>query len=62
MPSYLMTDEKKLGVGKSTKPDPAFVMGKRTGATGSQTQMLFHETKHMLNGKTPEIDVTPNVK
>ena len=54
---YFVTNEQKLGIGKSTEPDPTLVMSKSGGTAGSQSQMLFHEAKHMLNGKTPEIDV-----
>jgi hypothetical protein len=53
--SNLMPDEQELTIGQSATPDPPQTALKVGRIGGSQSQVLFEKSEHVLNGKTPQI-------
>lgn len=53
--SNLVPNEQELTVGQGATPDPPQPALKVGGIGDGQSQVLFEKSKHMLNGKTPQI-------
>jgi hypothetical protein len=54
----LVAHEQELAVGQGATPDPTLSMCQVRRVGNGQSQVLFEESEHVLDGKSPQVDAS----